>query len=61
MSWLVSHYGVAKLLDLMGAYRDHYTDANVDALTPKLLREVYGVTPAQVTDGAWGLLAQYAH
>jgi len=61
VSWLVSHYGVAKLLDLMGAYRDHYTDANVDALTPKLLREVYGVTPAQVTDGAWGLLAQYAH
>jgi hypothetical protein len=61
VSWLVVHYGVAKLLDLMRAYRDHYTDANVDALTPRLLRRVYGVTPAEVTDGAWGLLAQYAH
>ncbi len=61
VSWLVAHYGVAKLLDLMGAYRTHYTDANVDALTPRLLRQVYGVTPAEVTDGAWGLLAQYAH
>jgi len=61
VSWLVVHYGVAKLLDLMRAYRDHYTDANVDALTPRLLLRVYGVTPAEVTDGAWGLLAQYAH
>jgi hypothetical protein len=61
VSWLVAHYGVAELLDLMRAYRAHYTDANVDALTPRLLRQVYGVTPAEVTDGAWGLLAQYAH
>ncbi len=61
VSWLVAHYGVARLLDLMRAYRTHYTDADVDALTPKLLRRTYGVTPAEVTDGAWGLLAQYAH
>src|SRR4051794_2176281 len=61
VSWLVAHYGVAKLLELMRAYRADYTDADVDALTPKLLRQVYGVTPAEVTDGAWGLLAQYAH
>ena len=47
MSWLVAHYGVAKLLDLMRAYRAHYTDADVDALTPKLLRQVYGVTPGR--------------
>jgi hypothetical protein len=61
VSWLVSHYGVADLLDLMRAYRAQYTDANVDALTPKLLRQVYGVTPGEVTDGAWALLAQFAH
>jgi len=61
VAWLVSHYGVARLIDLMRAYRAHYTDANVDALTPRLLRQGYGVTPAEVTDGAWGLLAQFAH
>ena len=54
-----SSYGVAKLLDLMRAYPPQYAGADVDALTPKLLRQVYGVTPAQVTDGAWGLLAQF--
>jgi hypothetical protein len=45
----------------MAAYRDDYAGVNVDALTPRLLRQVYGVTPAQVTDGAWPLLAQYVH
>jgi hypothetical protein len=61
VAWLVQTYGVAKLLDLMRAYRSRYAGANVDALTPALLRQVYGVTPAQVTDGAWRLLAQFAH
>ena len=61
MTWLVQLDGVATLLDLMRAYRTHYAGADVDALTPRLLRQVYGVTPAQVTDGAWGLLAQYDH
>ena len=45
----------------MRAYRAQYADADVDALTPKLLRQVYGVTPGEVTAGAWGLLAQFAH
>jgi len=61
VSWLVAHYGVADLLDLMRAYRDQYDGADVDALTPRLLRQVYGVTPGQVTAGAWELLARFAH
>ena len=61
VAWLVAHYGVADLLDLMRAYRAQYTGANVDALTPTLLRQVYGVSPSEVTDGAWALLAQFAH
>jgi hypothetical protein len=61
VAWLVSHYGIAKLLDLMKAYRSDYAGADVDALTPRLFRQVYGVTPAQVTSGAWALLAEYHH
>ena len=45
----------------MRAYRTQYAGADVDALTPRLLQQVYGVTPGQVTAGAWGLLAQYDH
>jgi hypothetical protein len=61
VAWLVELDGVAKLLDLMRAYQSQYAGADVDALTPKLLRQVYGVSPSQVTDGAWGLLAQFDH
>ncbi len=61
VTWLVQLDGVATLLDLMRAYRTHYAGPDVDALTPRLLRQVYGVTPAQVTAGAWNLLAQYDH
>ncbi len=61
VSWLVQHYGVARLLELMRTYRRDYAGANVDSVTPRALRTVYGVTPAQVTTGAWGLLSQFAH
>ena len=61
VAWLVQLDGIAKLLDLMRAYRTAYAGADVDALTPRLLRQVYGVGPGQVTAGAWGLLAQYDH
>jgi hypothetical protein len=61
VAWLVQTYGIAKLRELMGAYRTAYAGADVDALTPRLLRQVYGVAPVQVTDGAWRLLAQYVH
>jgi hypothetical protein len=61
VAWLVRLDGIAKLRDLMDAYRTSYAGVDVDALTPRLLRQVYGVGPAQVTAGAWGLLAQYDH
>jgi hypothetical protein len=61
VAWLVQTYGVPKLRRLMADYRTDYAGADVDALTPRLLRQVYAVTPAQVTDGAWRLLAQYVH
>jgi hypothetical protein len=61
VTWLVSHYGMPKLLDLMAAYRRDYAGADVDALTSRLFRQVYGVTPATVTAGAWRLLAEFQH
>lgn len=61
VTWLIAHGGMAKLLDLMRAYREGYQDANVDALTPRLLRQVYGDTERQVVDGAFGLIATYQH
>ena len=61
VTWLVSHYGPAKLLQLMRAYRDRYQGVDIDPLTPKVLQEVYGVTPAQVVSGAFGLLSQFQH
>lgn len=61
VAWLVSTYGMPKLLDLMRAYRSSYAGVNVDALTAGALRKVYGVTPAQVAAGAWRLLAQFQH
>jgi len=61
VTWLVQRGGVARLLDLMRAYRAHYQGVNVDALTPRLLHQVYGVSEAQVVQGAFGLLAQLRH
>jgi hypothetical protein len=60
-TWLVSHGGVARLIALMKAYRTDYAGVNVDALTGRLLREVYGVSQRQAADGAWGLLAEFQH
>jgi hypothetical protein len=61
VAWLVSHYGMPRLLSLMKAYRDDYQGVNVDALTPKLLHQVYGVTEHQVVAGAFGLIASFQH
>ena len=61
VTWLVSQGGTGKLLSLMRAYRDQYQGADVDALTPRLLRQVYGLTERQVVDGAFGLVASYQH
>jgi hypothetical protein len=61
VAWLVQQDGVSRLLDLMRAYRTHYRDVNVDALTPRLLRQVYGVSEAQVVRGAFALLAELHH
>jgi hypothetical protein len=56
VAWLISHYGMDKLLELMRGYRDDYHDLNTDEFTPRLLREVYGLTERQVVAGAFGLL-----
>jgi hypothetical protein len=61
VTWLVSHYGVPKLLELMKAYSAHYQGANSDALTPLLVKQVYGITEKQVVDGTFALLATYRH
>ena len=61
VAWLVSHYGMSRLIELMRAYRAHYQGANTDALSPRLLRQVYGVSPQQVVAGAFGLIAELHH
>jgi hypothetical protein len=61
VAWLVSQYGMSRLIDLMRAYRDSFRDVNVDALTPRMLREEYGITEQQVVAGAWGLIALLHH
>jgi hypothetical protein len=61
VAWLVAQYGMPKLLELMKAYRTHYAGADTDALTPRLLGQVYGIGEQQVVTGAFGLLAGYRH
>jgi hypothetical protein len=61
VAWLVSHYGMSKLIGLMHAYRAHYSGADVDALTPRLLRQVYGVSQQQVVSGAFALIGELHH
>jgi hypothetical protein len=61
VAWLVKEYGMPDLLELMKAYRDHYQDVDSDALTPRMLRLVYGIDEQQVVAGAFGLLAEYQH
>jgi hypothetical protein len=61
VAWLVDHGGVARLIELMKAYRTQYQDVNADALTPRLFRQVYGVTVAEVVRGAFAELAQLQH
>jgi hypothetical protein len=50
-----------RLIELMRAYRDQYRDVNVDALTSRLLRQVYGVSQQQVVSGAFQLIATLRH
>lgn len=61
VAWLVSHYGMSKLIELMKAYRDNFHDVNADALTTRMLRQVYGVTQQQLVTGAFGLIAELHH
>jgi hypothetical protein len=61
VAWLIDHYGMSKVLALMRAYQDQYQDVNVDALTPRLLHQVYGITERQLVAGAFGLIATFQH
>ncbi|HEX4686077.1 MAG TPA: hypothetical protein VH228_04795 [Nocardioides sp.] len=61
VAWLVSHYGMPRLIALMRAYRDNFHDVNSDAITGRMLRQVYGVTQQQVVAGAFGLIGELHH
>jgi hypothetical protein len=61
VAWLIDRAGMPRLLELMRAYRTDYEGANVDALTTRLLRQVYGVTQQQVVAGAFGKIARLQH
>lgn len=58
---LVDRGGVSKLIELMKAYRSRYRGVDADGLTPQLLRQVYGVTVAEVVREAFAKLAQLQH
>ena len=61
VAWLVDQYGMPRLIALMEAYRTDYAGVDTDALTPRLLRQVYGVGEPAVVAGAFGLLGQLHH
>jgi hypothetical protein len=61
VAWLVSQYGMPELIELMRAYRQNFQDVNVDALTTRMLRQVYGVSQQQLVTGAFGLIAELHH
>jgi hypothetical protein len=61
VAWLVTHFGMPHLLQLMKDYRSDYQGADVDALTSRLLHQVDGVTEQQVVTGAFGLIASFQH
>jgi len=61
VTWLVDHYGMPKLLQLMRAYRQNYAGVDTDSLTPRMLRQVYGIGEPAVVAGAFGLLDQLQH
>jgi hypothetical protein len=61
VAWLVGRGGVSTLIELLKAYRNQYQDVNADALTPKLFRQVYGVSVAEVVQGAFAKLAELHH
>ena len=61
VAWLVSHYGMHRLIRLMKAYSAHYQGVNVDGRTPRMLHLVYGITPRQLVRGAFSLLASLHH
>jgi hypothetical protein len=61
VTWLVSHYGMSKLIELMRGYRESFKDVNVDAITPRMLHQEYGVTQQQVVAGAFELIGELHH
>jgi hypothetical protein len=61
VAWLIKNDGMPRLLGLMEAYRDQFQDVNVDALTPRLLRQEYGITETELVAGAFGLIASFQH
>lgn len=61
VAWLVSTYGMPKLIELMKAYRTSYAGVNTDSLTPRMLRQVYGISEPTVVSGAFGLLKELHH
>lgn len=61
VAWLVSHYGMPKLIELMKAYQASYAGVDTDSLTPRMLHQVYGISEAMVVAGAFALLKQLHH
>ena len=58
VTYLVDNGGIQKVITLMKTYASLGGGADRDQLTPRALRTVYGMTPSQVANGAFALLAQ---
>lgn len=57
VTYLVNNGGVSKVKELMAAFVKHAVGPYNDQFTGRLLRQVYDLTPAQVANGAFALLA----
>jgi hypothetical protein len=62
VTFLVRQYGMDRMIDLMTAYSTcRGDDSTGDANTSGLLKQTFGVTEAEVVDGAFDLIAQLRH
>jgi hypothetical protein len=57
VTYLAEHGGIARLKELMRTYASYPPEPFEDSHTSQAIETVYGMTPRQVADGAFALLA----
>jgi hypothetical protein len=61
VQWLVQRAGIDKLLELMKAYGRFHHGADADTVTPRALREVYGISEEELVAGTYATLSTLQH